>query len=118
MVGGLIMAGFLLVLTLRLPWPLEFLNFAIMGFGFYWLHGCIQVYATELAPQARGSSMALHSASFFLGQAAGPVVYGIGFAKIGMTPVLVVGAILVAGVGLVCSRWLLRPVPPAPAGTQ
>ncbi len=76
----------------------------MLGFGFYWLHGCIQVYATELAPQARGSAMALHSASFFLGQAAGPVVYGIGFAKIGMTPVLVVGAILVAGVGVVCSR--------------
>ncbi len=116
--GGLVMAAFCLILTLRLPWPLEFLNFAMLGFGFYWLHGCIQVYATELAPQARGSSMALHSASFFLGQAAGPVVYGIGFAKIGMTPVLVVGAILVAGVGLVCSRWLRRPVPPAPAGTQ
>jgi predicted MFS family arabinose efflux permease len=116
--GGLMMAAFCLILTLRLPWPLEFLNFAMLGFGFYWLHGCIQVYATELAPQARGSSMALHSASFFLGQAAGPVVYGIGFAKIGMTPVLIAGAILVAGVGFVCSRWLRRPVAPAPAGTQ
>ena len=74
--GGLIMAVFCLILTLRLPWPLEFANFALLGFGFYWLHGCIQVYATELAPNARGSSMALHSASFFLGQAAGPVIYG------------------------------------------
>src|SRR5690606_11173887 len=37
--GGLIMAAFLLILTLRLPWPLEFANFAMMGFGFYWLHG-------------------------------------------------------------------------------
>jgi predicted MFS family arabinose efflux permease len=107
--GGLMMAAFCVVLTLRLPWPLEFLNFAMLGFGFYWLHGCIQVYATELAPHARGSTMALHSASFFLGQAAGPVLYSIGFAKIGMTPVLIVGAILVAGVGFVCSKWLHRP---------
>jgi predicted MFS family arabinose efflux permease len=106
--GGLMMAAFCLILTLRLPWPLEFLNFVMLGFGFYWLHGCIQVYATELAPHARGSAMALHSASFFLGQAAGPVLYGIGFAKIGMTPVLIVGAMLITGVGFVCSRKLRR----------
>ncbi len=107
--GGLLMAVFCLILTLRLPWPLEFANFALLGFGFYWLHGCIQVYATELAPNARGSSMALHSASFFLGQAAGPVIYGIGFATIGETPLLVAGAVLVASVGIICSRTLRRP---------
>ena len=107
--GGLMMATFCLLLSLRLPWQLEFLNFALLGFGFYWLHGCIQVYATELAPQARGSAMAIHSASFFLGQAAGPVIYGIGFAKVGMTPMLVLGAILVGSVGFVCARWLHTP---------
>ena len=110
--GGLIMATFLLILTLRLPWPLEFLNFAMMGFGFYWLHGSIQVYATELAPQARGSAMAMHSMAFFLGQAAGPVVYGTGFATIGKTPLLIAGAIVIALVGYVCSRTLRR-APPA-----
>ena len=107
--GGLMMAAFCLILSLRLPWPLEFANFALLGFGFYWLHGCIQVYATELAPSARGSSMALHSASFFLGQAAGPVVYGIGFATVGKTPLLLAGAALVAAVGYICSRTLRRP---------
>jgi predicted MFS family arabinose efflux permease len=111
--GGLIMAAFLLILSLRLPWPLEFLNFAMVGFGFYWLHGSIQVYASELAPQARGTSMALHSMSFFLGQAAGPVIYGIGFATVGKTPPLICGAIAVALVGYICSRTLKR----APAGT-
>jgi predicted MFS family arabinose efflux permease len=106
--GGLMMGAFCLILSLRLPWQFEFVNFMLLGFGFYWLHGCIQVYATELAPHARGSAMALHSASFFLGQAAGPVIYGIGFAKIGMTPVLVAGAVVVATVGFVCSRTLKR----------
>ncbi len=109
--GGLIMAAFLLILTLRLPWPLEFANFMMLGFGFYWLHGSIQVYATELAPQARGSAMALHSASFFLGQAAGPIVYGAGFATIGKTPLLVCGAIVIALVGFLCARTLKRPQP-------
>ena len=107
--GGLIMALFCLVLSLRLPWPLEFMNFAMLGYGFYWLHGCIQIYATELAPAARGSAMALHSASFFLGQAAGPVVYGLGFVFIGKTPLLIAAAIIMALTGYVCSRTLRRP---------
>ena len=38
----------------------------------------IQIYASELAPAARGSAMALHSFFFFLGQAVGPIVYGVG----------------------------------------
>jgi predicted MFS family arabinose efflux permease len=108
--GGLIMAAFLLILTLRLPWPLEFANFAMMGFGFYWLHGSIQVYATELAPQARGSAMAMHSMAFFLGQAAGPVVYGAGFVTVGKTPLLIAGAVIIALVGYGCSRTLKRAI--------
>ena len=67
-----------MVIALRLPWPVEFANFMLLGFGFYLLHGCIQVYVTELAPPARGSAIAVHSMFFFLGQAAGPVVYGVG----------------------------------------
>ncbi|ARQ01671.1 MFS transporter [Pseudorhodoplanes sinuspersici] len=109
--GGLIMAAFCLILTWRLPWPLEFANFAMLGFGFYWLHGCIQVYATELAPTARGSTMALHSAAFFLGQAVGPVVYGLGFSRVGTTPMLVGGAIIIAAVGYICARRLYHPKP-------
>ncbi|MGD9921201.1 MAG: MFS transporter [Pseudorhodoplanes sp.] len=106
--GGLIMAAFLLILTLRLPWPLEFANFVMLGFGFYWLHGSIQVFATELAPKARGSAMAMHSMSFFLGQAAGPVIYGAGFATIGKTPLLIAAAVIIVLVGYVCSRTLRR----------
>ncbi len=52
----------------------------MMGFGFYLLHGCIQVHVTELSPTARGSATSLHSCFFYLGQATGPVVYGFGFA--------------------------------------
>jgi predicted MFS family arabinose efflux permease len=106
--GGLIMAFCYVLISLRLPWPIEFLIFVLMGFGMYWLHGCIQVYATELAPAARGSAMALHSAFFFFGQAAGPVVYGVGFAYLGKTPMLLIGALVIALVGLVCSRKLRR----------
>jgi len=107
--GGMTMAFCLVVIALRMPWPVEFANFVLLGFGFYLLHGCIQVFVTELAPAARGSAMAGHSFFFFLGQAAGPVVYGLGLASsIGITPVLLVGAAVLAATGWTCALRLRR----------
>ncbi len=88
--GGAALGFCLAVIAARAPWPVEFANFALLGFGFYMLHGVVQIYASELAPAARGSAMALHSFFFFLGQAVGPVVYGAGLSTIGLTPVLLV----------------------------
>lgn len=110
-IGGAAMGACLVVIALRLWWPVEFVNFAVLGFGFYMLHAVIQIYASELAPAARGSSMALHSFFFFLGQAAGPIVYGIGLTTVGITPILLVGSGVLVGVGLVCAHYLRRPAP-------
>jgi predicted MFS family arabinose efflux permease len=107
--GGMTMAFCLVVVALRLPWPVEFANFVLVGFGFYLLHGCIQVYVTELAPAARGSAMAGHSAFFFLGQATGPVVYGLGLSSgIGIIPVLLLGAVVLTATGWICALRLRR----------
>jgi predicted MFS family arabinose efflux permease len=108
-VGGAVMGFCLVVIAARLNWPLEFLNFALLGFGFYMLHAVIQIYASELAPAARGSAMALHSFFFFLGQAAGPIVYGIGLNSVGLSPVLLFGAAVLVGVGMLAAHWLRRP---------
>jgi predicted MFS family arabinose efflux permease len=108
-VGGALMGFCLLVIAARFIWPVEFLNFALLGFGFYMLHAVIQIYASELAPATRGSAMALHSFFFFLGQAIGPVVYGAGLATVGLTPVLLFGAVVLVGVGMTCAHWLRRP---------
>ncbi len=110
--GGMVMAFCLIVIALRAPWPVEFANFVLLGFGFYLLHGCIQVFVTELAPAARGSAMAGHSFFFFLGQAAGPVVYGVGLSSsIGITPVLLCGAVVLTLTGWICALRLRRPAP-------
>ena len=107
--GGMAMGFCLIVIALRMPWPVEFANFMLLGFGFYLLHGCIQVYVTELAPSARGSATAAHSFFFFLGQAVGPVVYGVGLNSVGVTPVLLVGAMALAATGWICALRLIRP---------
>ncbi len=75
----------------------------LLGFGFYMLHGCIQVYVTELAPTARGTAMSAHTAFFFFGQAMGPVVYGLFLDSIGIMPVLLFGAVAIAITGWFCA---------------
>jgi MFS transporter, DHA1 family, inner membrane transport protein len=104
--GGCIAGLALVIIAFVTWWPLALMCFAGLGLGFYLLHGSIQVFMTELAPQARGSAAALHSSSFFLGQALGPVVYGFGFTLVGPTITLIIGGLGVACVGLMAVRLL------------
>jgi predicted MFS family arabinose efflux permease len=106
--GGMVMGFCLCVIALRAVWPVQFVNFGLLGFGFYMLHGVVQIYASELSPKARGSAMALHSFFFFLGQAVGPIVYGIGLNSIGLGPVLVFGGAVLVLVGFTCAQWLRK----------
>jgi predicted MFS family arabinose efflux permease len=106
--GGTLMAAALMLVAAPLPWPVLGLNFVVLGLGFYMLHGVIQIYASELAPTARGSAMAMHSASFFLGNALGPVIYGATLPTIGLTATVVPAGAILLGVGLVCARRLRR----------
>jgi predicted MFS family arabinose efflux permease len=108
--GGMTIAFCLVMIALRMPWPVELANFILLGFGFYLLHGCIQVHVTELAPAARGSAMAGHSFFFFVGQALGPVLYGLGLSSgIGIIPVLLLGALALTATGWICALRLRRP---------
>jgi predicted MFS family arabinose efflux permease len=111
--GGMAMAFCLIVIALRMPWPVEFANFMLLGFSFYLLHGCLQTYVTELAPGARGSATAAHSFFFFVGQALGPIVYGLGLHTVGITPVLLLGASVLTATGWICALGLRRPQPAA-----
>lgn len=104
--GGALAALMLCVASQRLSWPLEFLTFFLMGLGFYMVHNCFQMAASELAPSARGSSLALHSSFFFLGHAVGPVFYFWGFAKLGTMPTLFIAAIMMLVTGIVGARFL------------
>jgi predicted MFS family arabinose efflux permease len=104
--GGALAAMGLALTALHFPWYIQLGIFSVLGFGFYLLHGCIQVHVTELSSTARGAAASLHSCFFYLGQAAGPVVYAFGFAHGGPEPSLLTGAVVVMLVGLVCSQRL------------
>jgi predicted MFS family arabinose efflux permease len=109
LVGGAIAAGSLALVALHLPWQAQMAVFGGFGLGFYLLHSCIQVHVTDLSHTARGAAASLHSSSFYLGQAVGPVVYGFGFAHGGPEPAIVFGALVLLGVGIMCAQFLRHP---------
>jgi predicted MFS family arabinose efflux permease len=107
--GGFVTGVSLIAISLQFAWPVDFIAFIAIGFGFYMLHGVIQVYSSELAPAARGSAMSLHSFFFFLGQGFGPILYGMGFTSFGTRPTLAIGALAFAILGMICAQKLRRP---------
>lgn len=106
--GGVGMALLLAIVALGGPWMVQLVLFIFLGVGFFMLHGSIQVYATELAPQARASAVALHAFSFFVGHALGPLAYGYSLAH--TTPAVTLGmaAAVIALQGFACAV-LLKP---------
>ncbi|MBN8919498.1 MAG: MFS transporter, partial [Rhizobiales bacterium] len=100
--------GFVGLLTVGLQpaWQVQLVGLTGLGFGFYMLHNCIQVKMLDLAPGARGSSVAMHASSFFSGQALGPVLFGISLPTLGpLTTTIVAGALLI-GIAAVSGRLL------------
>src|SRR3954470_8680156 len=104
--GGIIAALALGIVSFDMMWPVQFAAFTLLGLGFYTLHASIQVTATELSTTARGAAMSLHSFFFFIGHASGPVLYGLGFAKLGSAVTITIAAVIVMAVGFVCARLL------------
>jgi predicted MFS family arabinose efflux permease len=107
--GGALCAATFVALALNPAWPVQLVLYIAMGIGFYSLHGCIQVEASELSTTARATAMSAHSISFFLGHAAGPVLYSIGFAWLGPAPSVLIGGVVVMLTALMCARYLRRP---------
>jgi len=116
MISGAVLMGLQLAIIAFGPrWPLQAGSFVLMGWGFYMLHGSLQVFASELSVEARATALSLHSFFFFMGQTVGPIAYGFGILNVGKIPALLASAVVIVALGLVCAR-LLRQTRPADAG--
>jgi YNFM family putative membrane transporter len=94
--GGIVMGlAFALFALPFLPWWSAVAIFTLNGFGFFLMHGTFQAQATELAPTARGSAVALFACALFCGHALGPVLMGAALHLFGTS-----GAILVFAAGI------------------
>jgi predicted MFS family arabinose efflux permease len=90
--GGLAALGLCALAAAPRAW-IAIASCLLLGVGFYMVHSSIQTRVTEVAPAARGTAVALHAFSFFLGQALGPVVMGLARAAVGPVPALLGSAL-------------------------
>ena len=90
--GATLVGLALAVVALGPSAKVQAVNLLFMGWGFYMIHGCLQVFASELSVEARATALSLHSFFFFMGQTVGPIAYGFGLAYLGKIPTLLISA--------------------------
>jgi predicted MFS family arabinose efflux permease len=106
--GGVIVGICYGIVAAPVPWAVMAALFALSGFGFYLLHNNLQTLSTELAPHARGASVALLAAFYFIGQGLGPILSGQISAAAGYGAMFAASGILTAVLGVTSSRLLKR----------
>jgi predicted MFS family arabinose efflux permease len=112
MIGGGAMVGLqLAVIAFGPNWKVQAISLLFMGWAFYSIHGCLQVFASELSVEARATAMSLHSFFFFMGQTVGPIAYGFGILHVGKTPTLLTSALIITALGFACARLLRQKRP-------
>jgi predicted MFS family arabinose efflux permease len=113
--GGILIAIQLAATGFGPNWQIQALNLLLMGWGFYMLHGSLQIFSTELSQEARASAMSMHAFCFFMGQSVGPIAYGFGIAHAGQATTLLISAAIVFALGFASAK-LLKPTRPADSG--
>lgn len=102
-----------LVLAFAGTWWLCLLAMTVAGLTFFMMHNSLQTQATELAPSARASAVALFACGFFCGQGLGPLWFGLLSRETGFTAAFVICAAGWLVLGRVVARKVLRaPEPP------
>jgi predicted MFS family arabinose efflux permease len=115
MISGAALVGLqLAVIAFGPGWKIQALSLLVMGWGFYMIHGSLQVFASELSVEARATALSLHSFFFYMGQTIGPIAYGFGILNFGKMPALLTSAAVITALGLACAR-LLKQTRPADA---
>jgi predicted MFS family arabinose efflux permease len=80
----------------------------VVGFGTFLYHNTLQTHATQMAPAARGTSVAVFASFLFTGQALGVTAAGYILDRFGFTPVLLSAAVALPVVGWGFARALRR----------
>jgi MFS transporter, YNFM family, putative membrane transport protein len=91
--AGLALSGSLIASTVSI---------AMLGAGFYMLHTTVQIHVTQVAPEERGSTVALFATFLFLGQASGVWLAARVVDAAGVTPVFLGAALGLAAL----AAWL------------
>ena len=93
LIGGVILGLAYVTLALAPVWWLTPLAVTLVGLGFYMLHNTLQTHGTQMAPEARGSAVALFSLCLFGGQAIGVPLAAPIVDRYGAVPIFVFAAV-------------------------
>jgi YNFM family putative membrane transporter len=99
--GGVVLLLGFATLAMAPMWQVCGPLIMVLGLGYYMLHNTLQTRATEMAPQARAAAVSAFAFSFFLGQALGVSVLGLGIEYAGYRPVLALSGVALAAL----SAW-------------
>jgi YNFM family putative membrane transporter len=102
LLGGILCGLSFLAVALVPDWTYAIPCTIGLGLGFYLLHNTVQTKATEVAPEARGSAVALYATGWAFGQAVGVAAIGLAITATGYAPALVACGVGFALLGL----WL------------
>ncbi|MBM3608955.1 MAG: MFS transporter [Alphaproteobacteria bacterium] len=106
--GGLIAGVSLVLFAQGWHWSVLIALFAGYGFGFFMVQNCVQYEVSELSQEFRGSAYSLHAFCFFMGQFAGPLVYGKIIPAFGAPGAIYFAAIMMAATGALTGLYFAR----------
>ena len=104
--GGILAAVALAALPFSPVWWIHGALLMVLGVGFFMIHNSLQGRIMEVVPDARGSATALHYFSYFMGQAAGPVLFGVLLGRFDAGPSFAINAVGMAATGLLAANLL------------
>jgi predicted MFS family arabinose efflux permease len=100
--GGVLGLACFAAIVLTKDWGVAVPSAIGLGFAFYLIHNTVQTKATEVAPDARGSALALYASAWAIGQASGVAAMGLAVAYTGYVTGILGAALGFALLGL----WL------------
>ena len=106
--GGVLMGLSFLTLAIEPVWHFAPLAVLGIGLGFFMLHNTLQTEATQMTPEARGTSVALFASMYFIGQTVGVALAAPVMDRYGARPLFVVSAVLLPALVFWFTRRLKR----------
>ena len=106
--GGTLLALAFLALGFAPAWWVAPLAVPVIGLGFYMLHNTLQTNATQMAPEARGTAVAIFSSALYLGQTSGVGLAAAVVDRAGPPAVFVAVAVLLPALALWFASRLRR----------
>jgi predicted MFS family arabinose efflux permease len=104
--GGTLIGAAFVLLLLGPGWSWSALACLCAGLGLYMLHNTLQANATQMAPQARGTAVALFATALFLGQSIGVAFGGAIIDRAGAGWIFAVAACGLPAIGWLFGRAL------------